>query len=182
MKIFPDIITTNYIFSQIFGIITIIIVCIGYFLKKEKLLLTQILGNITNIVSYIFLGANVAWLGATICVIRCIIFYLYERRNLKVPNNIFCLIILCMVACTFFTWNSFYDLFILTTFILYTVAFFIKKEIIVKIVIAVAIFTSLVYSITIFNFMGLIRCGIELLIDLIAIFRVLLYRRKKQRE
>lgn len=55
MKIFPDVITTSYIISQVLGFVSLIILCVGYFLNKDKLLFTQILGNGINAVAVIVL-------------------------------------------------------------------------------------------------------------------------------
>ena len=97
MKIFPDVMTTSYIISQVLGFVSLIILCVGYFLNKDKLLFTQILGNGINAVAYFLLLSFVGGIGSILCTIRCLIFYLYDKKNKKIPTNVFCLIILIFV-------------------------------------------------------------------------------------
>ncbi len=182
MKIFPDVITTSYIISQVLGFVSLIILCVGYFLNKDKLLFTQILGNGINAVAYFLLLSFVGGIGSILCTIRCLIFYLYDKKNKKIPTNVFCLIILTFVACVCITWQGYYDIFLISCYLLFTISLMFKDELLIKILLVVALVLSIIYNVIIMNVFGYIRNGTELVSVIVAIVEILVKRKKMKHE
>ena len=75
---------TTYIISQIFTIITYILLALTYYAKdRKKVLIISFLSLIANGLAYIFLSA---WSGFSMCIvalIRNIIFIIDEKKNGK---------------------------------------------------------------------------------------------------
>ena len=85
---FPESITTEYIISQSIGAITLILVCISYFCKKEKLLFIMGCANLIEAVGYFLLNSYVGAIGTILATIRCGIFYFCEKKYKKIPISI----------------------------------------------------------------------------------------------
>lgn len=182
MSIFPEVITTEYIVSQVLGFISLVILCIGYFLQKGKLLFTQIIGNGINSVSYLLLSSFVGGVGSTICLLRTIIFYIYNKENKKVPLAVFCLILISYVACLFATWNGYITLFPILCYMLFTISFMMNNEMLIRIFSVIALLFSITYNILIYNVLGYIRNSIELLMIIISLVEILVKRKKLKHE
>ena len=95
---FPEIITTRYIISQIIGFIAVLLVMSSYFVgTKKKQLTITIISNFCIAVSFGFLGTYTACIGMVIATIRIIIFFIYELKLKDVPEWMMGLIFLVLV-------------------------------------------------------------------------------------
>ena len=74
----------DFILSEIFGFIALVLVCVGYFFDNKKIfLISQILANIFYALSYIFVSALVAGINTFISTFRCVYLFLCEKYNFK---------------------------------------------------------------------------------------------------
>jgi len=130
---------TTYIISQIFTIITYILLALTYYAKdRKKVLIISFLSLIANGLAYIFLSA---WSGFSMCIvalIRNIIFIIDEKKNGKRDKinktDISILIGLYVILGGFaiLTYDGFLSLLSVFATMLYTYSVWQKKTIIYK--------------------------------------------------
>lgn len=131
--------TTTYILSQIFTIITYILLALTYYAKdRKRVLILSFLSLIANFLEYAFL---LAWTGAAMCVValvRNIIFLVDEKKNGKRETNnktdIIILVALYAILITsaVFTYDGFLSLLSVFATMLYTYSVWQKKTIVYK--------------------------------------------------
>ena len=92
----------DYTLSFIAGLVAMVFIVTSYFLNQKKLyLLFQGIGIVFLILSYFFIGKFFAMLGLFVGLLRCIVYFLYEEKNRKIPLFFaFCFSIMTL-ACYF---------------------------------------------------------------------------------
>jgi hypothetical protein len=133
-------ITTQYIISQIFTVISYMLLASTYQVKNRKAVLTlNLLGQLSFVIAYSLLGA---WSGLTmtlLAIIRNIIFIVDENKNGKREkinkSDIIILIILYVISIisAIYTYDGFLSLFSVFATMLYTFSVWQKKTSIYKI-------------------------------------------------
>lgn len=74
-----------FIFAQIIGGIVLILTVISIqFKTKEKILMCQIIANVLISIQYFLLDALTGGVVSIINVIRCIIFYVYKKKIVRI--------------------------------------------------------------------------------------------------
>ena len=113
----------NFILAQIMGGIALIIIAISYFVKNRKtFLLLQTICNIFYAVSFIFNGALAGGVNTFISTVRLLVFYLYEKKDVRPPVYVlFIFFELYAVSGVFFVKN-YIDLITVGTSIISTIA------------------------------------------------------------
>lgn len=160
----------TYIISQIFTIITYVLLAISYYAKdRNKILTISFLSLIANGIAYIFLSA---WSGFAMCIVallRNIIFLVDERKNGKRETinktDIMILIILYVISIisAIFTYDGFLSLLSVFATMLYTFSVWQKKTNIYKLLgIPIGILWIL-YNIYIMSIFGIILESILLI-------------------
>lgn len=131
--------TTAYILSQIFTIITYILLAITYYAKDRKTVLTiSFLSLIANGLAYAFLNAYTGLAMCVMALIRNIIFLIDEKKNGKQDNitkkDIIILIVLYVIAIisAVFTYDGPLSLLSVIATMLYTYSVWQKKTNIYK--------------------------------------------------
>ena len=124
----------TYLVSQVFTVITYLLLAVSYYAKdRNKILTIGFLSLIANGIAYVFLNA---WSGLAMCfvaLIRNIIFLLDERRNGKKETihktDIIILIILYVISIVsaVFTYEGFFSLLSVFATMLYTFSVWQKK-------------------------------------------------------
>lgn len=133
-------ITTTYIVSQIFVIITYIFLASTYYAKdRKKILIINFLSLISNLIAYILLNAYTGLAMCIVAIIRNIIFIFDEKKNGKSEyikkKDILILIVLYVISIisAIFTYNGFLSLLSVFATMLYTFSVWQKKPKIYKI-------------------------------------------------
>lgn len=73
-----------FIFAQICGFIVLTLTVIGIqFKTKEKIMMCSVFANIVVAIQYFLLNAITGAIISIINAIRCIIFYLYKKKDMK---------------------------------------------------------------------------------------------------
>lgn len=131
--------TTTYVLSQIFTIITYVLLALTYYAKNRKtVLFISFLSLITNGLEYVFLSAYSGLAMCVIALIRNIIFLVDEKKNGKrdtiSKKDIFILIILYAISIisAVFTYDGFLSLLSVFATMLYTYSVWQKKTNIYK--------------------------------------------------
>ena len=153
----------TYIVSQIFTIITYILLAITYYAKdRRKVLIINFLSLIANGIAYILLSA---WTGFVMCIValvRNIIFLIDEKKNGKREKNnktdiiILVILYIILIISTIFTYDGFLSLLSVIATALYTYSAWQKKTNIYKLLgIPIGILWIL-YNIYIMSIFGII--------------------------
>lgn len=131
--------STAYVLSQIFTIITYILLAMTYYAKNRKTVLTISFASlITNGLEYVFLNAYSGLAMCIVALIRNIIFLVDEKKNGKRDNiskkDVVILITLYAVsiASAVFTYDGFLSLLSVFATMLYTYSVWQKKTNIYK--------------------------------------------------
>ena len=122
----------QFIISQLFGAFALILVCISYFLNKDKFLFIQILSNVFYGAAFLASSSLVAGINTFISILRCAIILYYEKKNKQFPAYyffLFCLIYIC-VGILFY--KKPWDILTMFTPIFFMLALLMKKMITVK--------------------------------------------------
>ncbi len=129
----------SYILSQIFTIITYVLLAITYYAKDRKTVLSlSFLSIITNSLEYVFLNAYSGMAMCILALIRNIIFLIDEKKNGKREKNnakdICILVVLYIIAVIFaiFTYEGFFSLLSVFATVIYTYSVWQKKTKIYK--------------------------------------------------
>ena len=118
----------NFIVSQILGIIALILMCIGYFVKnKSQFLIIQIIANVFYATSYLFLGVFSAGIITLISIIRCVLIYFNDKKDLKIDKFIIPFFIVAYIVVGVIFWKSPFDIIPIITASLFTISFCIKN-------------------------------------------------------
>lgn len=179
---FPTIITTKYIISQVIGLGAIVLVLIGYMVNtKKKQLILSILANILIILSFLFLGAYTASLGIVVATIRTIIFFIYELKFKEVPNwiisSVFLLLIFSTAINNIETINPI-DLIPMISLMLFTLGFRIRKLVYMRLFFIIPLIMFLVYDLIIFAYSDVILKVMELVVISITTVRFFVRKTK----
>lgn len=111
----------TYIISQVFVIIAMLSLGISYLCKdKKKIMILCIIYSIMYGGQYLLLGAITGFAMNIVSIIRNIWFYINAKSNKK--NNIWVLIVLCILAITFgiITYDNIFSIIPILATILFT--------------------------------------------------------------
>ena len=176
---FPETITTQYILSQVIGGIALIVVCFGFFLKKDKFLISQIIANFTLAISYLFLNSGVGAVGTFFAGGRCVLFYYFARQDKEVPAWAVSIVTLFFVWSTTAFFKSFYDFFQLGVYLFYTFSFISRDERVIRILLIFATICGVIFNLVLFNYVKVLTSVIELVAVFGALIRINLKRRRE---
>lgn len=118
----------NFIISQVMGGIALILVFISYFLRnKTTFLVFQIVANFFYALSFVFTNALVAGINSLISLIRCVVFYLYNRQNKNIPWFYLLIFSILYVTAGIIFFKDYIDIIPMLTPILCTLAMMMKN-------------------------------------------------------
>lgn len=125
----------EYILSQVCGSIALILVCIGYFLKKKvHFLAIQIVADVFYAASFMLLGVLSAGTITIISTFRCVFLFICETKNWNYKFAFYTMIVSIAgyIACGIVFWVTWLDLIPIITGTLFTIAYYIKDMKIVR--------------------------------------------------
>lgn len=118
----------NFIFAQILGGISLILVIVSYFLNSKKnFLFIQIVANVFYGLSFIVNSALVAGINTFISIIRVLLLYLYERKGKTPPIYFIFIFSACYITIGVIFFKNYYDIIVIITPILFTIAMWVKN-------------------------------------------------------
>ena len=165
--------TTKYIFSQIFIVLTYLLLVASYLFKsRRKILLFNIAGTVMQAVSFFLLDA---WSGFAVCIVaivRSSIFFVqsYTKKDDKTtPFDIAVLVLLnvaCLVLC-FFTYDGPLSLLSIFATMLYTFSVWQKNSKIYKFTGILISACWIAYNSCIFSIFGFV-CEVILFVSVVV--------------
>ena len=117
----------EFILAQIFGIIALILICIGYFLKtKSRFMIIQIIANIFYASAFFVVEAYVGAVITSISIFRCIYLYFAEKKSFKYKFHFLPIFIALYITVTIVFWASPFDIMPLISSTIFTLAYTLK--------------------------------------------------------
>ena len=176
--------TPVYIVSQVFVIITYILLVITYQVKKRKsILIISFISLITQAATFLLLEAYSGLIMCGVAAIRNIIFLIQENKNggksekiNKVDVGILIILYAISVASAFITYDGFWSLFSVFATMLYTYSVWQKNTTVYKIFGILVGLLWIIYNIYIFSVFGIV-C--ESILTISAVIGLLNVKKKK---
>ncbi len=170
----------SFILSQVSGGIALVLVCIGYFLKKKSMfLLLQVVANLFYATSFILVNSYVGGIIIIVSSIRCIYIYICEKHNFKYTNYFISIFICFYIGIGIAFWKNWFDIIPIITATLFTIAFLIKNLQLMRYVLLIPNAIILVYGLYCKTYTNAILDLLEIIIILVAIVRYYILKKKE---
>lgn len=172
----------EYILSQVFGFVALILVCIGYFVRsKASFLVFQIVADIFYATSYMLLGVFSAGAITIISTIRCVFLYFYEIKGLNYKNAFYTMFLFIggYIACGIVFWKSWLDLIPIITGTLFTIAYYVRNLQLVRFLCLAPNVMLMIFGILTTNYSTAILDFLEFSVLVCAIIKFYLEEKKE---
>ena len=161
------------ILANILGVIGIFFLVVSVQCnKKSSILIFQIFANIFYGLQYLTLGAFSAGVMSIVSLLRCLIFYSYDRKGKLVPLWLFLILALSIIFPIFFTYDGILSLFPIVATLVYSYATWQKNlSLFRKLVLSVSILW-ITYNFCVGAYISVIGSVFEFVSSLLAIYRL----------
>ena len=169
-----------FILAQICGAIVLVLTVVSVqFKTKEKILIFQIIANVIVAVQYFLLNALTGGVVAIINTIRCVIFYLYKKKDKK-PSVVFLIIFICVAIISgILTWQDGFSIIPIIAAITFTYGLWQDNVFVTKICTIITSGSWIVYNIIVKAYVGAVQSLAECVSAIIATIR---YRKDDKKE
>lgn len=107
----------------VLGIVEIIICVISPWLKKKwQYLICNITGNSVLFVQYLIQSCYTEMAVVTIGIVRTFVFYIFEKKDKKVPVYILIIFIIALICASVFTFENYTSLLVVASLLLGTIS------------------------------------------------------------
>ncbi len=167
--------STDYIVSQVFVVISYLLLASTYLVKNRKLLLgLNVLSLFANAGGYYLLSA---WSGLAMCgvaLLRNVILiaqnhYDSENKNQIINWGIFVFLVAVSIVSAYFTYNGLLSLFSVFATFVYTVSIWQKNEIIYKALGIICSILWIIYNVFIWSILGFSCESVLLFVEIIGL-------------
>lgn len=163
----------NFIVAQIFGLSGLVFTIVAnYQNKKNKVLIFQILANSLCIVQYLLLNALAAASTYLVAVIRCSVFYIFDKKRREKSNFVLIFFAILILILGFLSYKDLFSVIPTVTAIIFTYGVWqddLKKF--RKIAFFVPV-VWIVYNLHVGAYVGVVLTTIEALATLVAIIKL----------
>ena len=161
-----------FFLAQILGGIVLILTVISVQQKtKEKILIFQIIANIVISIQYFLLDAVTGGVVSIINIIRCWIFYIYKKKNMKPSVAFLVIFILVAIASGIWTWQNIFSVIPIIAAIVFTYGLWQDNVKITKICTAITSGNWGIYNLIVKAYVGALQSLAEFTSSIIAIVR-----------
>ena len=161
-----------FILAQILGGIVLILTVISVQQKtKEKILIFQIIANIVISIQYFLLDALTGGVVSIINIIRCCIFYIYKKKNMKPSVTFLAIFILIAIVSGIWTWQNIFSVIPIIAAIVFTYGLWQDNVKITKICTAITSGNWGIYNLIVKAYVGALQSLAEFTSSIIAIVR-----------
>ena len=170
----------TYIFSQIFAVMAYIFFALSFFTKNKRNILFFNLGStVCFLIQYIFLNGMGGVLVNCVGIVRCILFYIDDKKQLK--NNIWSLVI-CLVlfsACSAGAITSWLEIIPVVSAFIFTFALWQKKVLVYRWIAVVCSVLWITYNIVHASLFGIVGEGIVFVVEVASVIRIYIENKKR---
>lgn len=161
-----------YILAQVFGTLGIITLFFSVqYNSKKQILGFQIAANLFYAIQYLFLNAIPAAVMSIVSLLRCIVFFLFEKKNKKIPAYVLAIFIALIIVLAKFLNYGVMGFFPIICTLLYTIGIWQKNLNIFRIITLITACIWIGYNVFVGAYPSLIGNSFEVLTSLIAIYR-----------
>lgn len=148
----------QFVLAQICGIIAIILTVISVqFKTKEKIVMCSVFANIVVAIQYFLLGALTGAVIAIINTIRCLIFYLYKKKDMKPSFIVLIIFEIIAVISGSISWQDMWSLIPIVVTVIYTYGLWQDNIKVIRIATGVVGFGWAVYNIVVRAYVGALQ-------------------------
>ena len=160
-----------FIIAQICGAIALILTVISIQVKtKDKIIMCTILANIVVTMQYFLLGALTGGVLSIINTIRCIVFYIYKKKNLK-PSIIILLIFeIVTIISGCISFQNAWSLIPIVVSVIYTYGLWQDNVTVIRITTGIAGFGWALYNAIVKAYTGVIQETLAVLASIFALY------------
>jgi len=170
----------EFVLAQVLGVIALIILSIGYFVKDRfKFLLIQVIANFFYASAFVVIGTYVAGVITFISLARCLYLFLAEKYSFKYTYYFLPVFIVGYILSTIFLWNSWLDIIPLITSITFTFAFTIKNLQLCRYILIIPNTLLIVYNILATTYASALLDLIEVIVIVVAIIKYYVDKKKE---
>ena len=173
----------EFILAQILGGIALILVCVGYFLKKKShFLIIQTVANFFYAGAFFVVGAYVGAGLVVVSIFRCVYLYIAEKYSFKYTVHFLPIFIVCYIIITIIFWDSPWDFVPLITSTLFTVGFTIKNLQTMRYVLTIPNALLVLYNILKTTYTSALLDFIELIVIIVVIIRYNINKKRSEND
>lgn len=162
----------KFVIAQIIGAICLVLIFLNIQQKsKSKVLTFQIVINLLYTVQFFLLDAKTGAVISIINAIRCIVFYIFKKKNIKPSFIVLSLFMSVAVISGIVTWQNIYSSIVIISTLIYTYGLWQDNIKVIRICAAVMAIGWVVYSLLVGAYSGAITETVEFISAIIAIYR-----------
>lgn len=171
----------NFILSQCFGLVALILVCISYLLgSKKNFLAFQIIANLFYALSFLTLNVMVGGANTIISIARVTVLYFFEKSDKEAPIWLFVIFSMLYLL----SGNCFYqndlDILAVVAYEFFNMAMFIRDIELTRIMMIFPNLLIVIYNFLNFTFTNSILDLVEIIVLLVVTIRCALQKRRSQ--
>lgn len=167
----------EFVVAQVLGLIALIVVCIGYFLKnKSHFLLAQVIANFFYAGAFLVVDAYVGTILVTISIFRCIYLYYAEKYDFKYKIHFIPVFLLLYLSMTIVFWNKPYDFLPLMSSTLFTIGYTLNNMQKMRYILIIPNSILVIYNILCTTYTSALLDFIEILVIIIAIVKAMKHK------
>ena len=173
----------NFILAQIFGIIALILVCIGYFLKtKSRFMIIQIIANFFYASAFFVVNAYVGAIITTISIFRCIYLYFAEKKSFKYTLHFLPIFVALYITTTILFWSTPFDIMPLISSIMFTLGYTIKNMQKMRCILIIPNIILVIYNIFTTTYASALLDFLEFIVIIVSIIKFHIQNKKNTTE
>lgn len=152
----------SFIIAQILGLTATVILCLSYMVKdKKKFLLVSFFGDIVYGLTFIFVNSWGAGLISLLSCVQSLCFYLFDKKNKKMPKTMAFVFILMFVVAGALDFGSYWDLIPIFTYACFTIALYFEDVESIRLMYILPNVLQIVYDFMVMAYANAIEDGVE---------------------
>lgn len=137
----------NILYAQFIAAAALLIIFLSLQCKKKKnLTILQNIGNILYAIQYYLLNVSEATIMNIITILRCILFYRYDKENKKIPIFYTLTICIAIIVIGFSVYTGFFSIIPILITLLCTIGASFKNQKIFRIIFFMCSFIWIIYN------------------------------------
>lgn len=163
----------SFIIAQAFGVAGLIsTITANYQNKKDRILIFQIIANLLCFIQYVLLNALAGASTFFVAIIRCIIFYMFNRKGKEKSTFVLVFFSILIVILGVLSYKDIFSLIPIITAVIYTYGVWQDNLKRFRIIAFIVPLTWIVYNLHVGAFVGVLLTIIEATATLVAIIKL----------
>ena len=162
----------KFILAQVLGIMALVVTAYGiHFKTKDGILLRFVIANILFAIQFFLLNAITGGVISIINAIRCVVFYIYKKKELK-PSIVTLLIFeIIVIISGIFSWQNMWSLIPILATVLYTYSLWQDDVRVIRISACLVYSSWAVYDLIVKAYAGVLQEVSILASSILALFK-----------